>query len=464
MMAQVSPVAGGVAALVPGTGNCPRGVPWGTTDVRNSWELNPCEAPVVVQATLRSWEAPTRLMYGRCSRCPACVRAGRARAFVRLSRRVERIVAAGMAVTGLSRAEYLWRHCRLLTGTVRSEEYLDGGYSVLRFRQEIGLLQGKLMRRLRRQYRPMKVAFWTSLEPQGVGNGFKLHFHMLLWNVPDDGYVWHGPSSSRRLGGDVTWDEWLLELVAPEPGMEPSLALLMLGTRFWGVSDCQRIADLDGSLRYVVKELSTSDIGVEVTTTFLNWVFEDEFVGRRVRLMRYSKEFQGVLEEDPDLQGQENFWSKVPIHNKPVVVPLVSKVGLQLSAQMEAEEQPRLTAAEVHELRVATAREGVAWLVSRTTLEIERYLQMARAEARAYNRFLVKRERHLRSYWMLNRRGVRALEGKLPSGVMQLRAEYVRFREEARAYRDWLGMTPWVSYKRGMLQAYVVGGAAWMNV
>ena len=454
MMAPVSPVAGGVAALVRGSDNTQCYQTRLTSEPgmlvllqAAARPFDECEAPGTVRAVERFGNRRERRMYARCSRCHPCYRRGRWRSFKRFVKAARRIVDEGMAATGLSEREYAWRHMRMLTPTVRSGPYLEAGerYSGMHMAFRVAEMMAGLKKRLFKALPGCRLEYWTQLEPHGLGAQYRLHVHILLFNVPDHMMVWDGPGSDRRLHGAVSLEEWVQEIFDDRWKAPSSFARWLWRTGFWGASDCQRVKDWEGALEYVGKEMNTSDIEGDVSPGLLDWMFGNEATGRRIRCVRYSGGFYGVFDDRED--SEVDRWQK---H-----VPLFKEVrwspGWSVDSIRLRDSEPPLTDDEVLTARTQHMRETFAWLRETSSESIERFLEKARAAGRAAERW-----RRARDWWLFEQRGrwreqLGELLGRLPSWLGVLRDEAGRLADEAREFRDWLGMPPWLSYQRRLL-------------
>ncbi|MCY4583849.1 MAG: hypothetical protein OXE50_13805, partial [Chloroflexi bacterium] len=381
-------------------------------------------------------------------------RASRARDYRRFCAAAQEIVAEGMEATGLSEKEYMWRHMRMLTVTTASPEYMAGGhYSVMEFRLRLKDLTQELQRRL--FYKTgsgpgPRLEYWLQVEPQGMTAHFRLHVHLLLFNVPDDMLVWHGPDSKARPGRKISLERWLEEIESPPAGARPSFARWLVRTGFWLLSDCQRVKNWRGALDYVSKEMNTSDMGGEPSAVLLDWIFMDEAVGRRIRSVRYTGAFYGVLEDPEDLTELGRFRKRVPLWELKGVVR-----AEQLDEHFDFERGPLLDDDQVMAMSTAALREAMGWLMETSRESVAAYLERFRLAGRERERWRKARDEYLRGFCGRSRKELELALKRPPRALGELKGVADGAARAAREYRDWLGMPCWLSYQSGFLARYV---------
>ena len=448
----------GMTRLVVGTGNNlltlpPSAPPAPKYRATSAPSTASCECPSGIQAMLRLFpDMPERVIVGRCSKCYGCYKHSRFKGYERFRKQLPLLMAAETARTGLSEAEYCWRHMRMLTVTVNSEHYMgtitaeqaasgigvEGQrlvYSPMTFRLHLDKFLKLLGNLFRSADCDGKLEYWVQCEPQGPKAKWRLHIHVLLFAVPESWMVWQGPDAKSRKA-PVGRAEWLDEVAY---GESSSLARKLLSTGFWGVSDCRRVDSLDAAMDYVTKEMNTADVYGDVTPKLLDEIFVDEAIGRRVRSVRYSSAFN-----TPGPEGVEGFLVDVPLWKLTGFVPEVPPVQARLPIPPEMWESMRRTALkrDVGKLRECDA------------FEVALALQADLSAERAAARYRIRRDKRL---WrcVTHKPGTVRGRWQTPESYVLEKAKRRR-RRRARDLRDWAGVPPWLFVRRSFMRSELV--------
>lgn len=425
---------------------------------RDSLPALGCTCGGAVQASLRLFpDMPDRVIVARRWRCYDCYKLRRYQGYQRFRKMVKSLLQAEMHRTGLWEAEYCWRHMRMLTLSVNSDRYMgvvtrkmaargigvEGRtlvYSPMAMRLFLDHLQEKLDNMFRGRGRYSKggagkCIYWMQVEPQGPKAGWRLHVHVLLFGCPVEGLEWVGPSAKFR-DAPVSRAQWLLEISA---GESSEFARWLLGTGFWGTSDCRRVDSLDAAMDYVTKEMNTADVEGDVTADLLDWIFTDKAIGRRIKCVRYSSEFNA-----PGPEGAERYYVKAPLHKLKAFLP-----------EMPAVEQGPLLPAEMYGgMRRQVTKIDMAKLRACDGFEIAEAIEADLSAERLSQRFRKRRDELL---WtkVTDKRGTVRGRWMTPEVWVLERAKRRR-RRRAIFLRNKAGVPPWLFVQRSLMRSELV--------
>ena len=398
----------------------------------------------------------------QCNRCYGCHRQKWAQAYRRIQAGFEEIVQSGMACMACSREQYGRRYMRLMTLTVLSPQYMGvNEYTLEWFRLELKAVMQELTSRWTtwslQQGMPLKPEYWMSLEPQGPRSKHRLHVHVLMFNVPTREFEWDAAADQDEDDPApvlARWSQSLFENPRARFGR-----WLWNGHRgrppFWGATSCVRVDSIDGSMDYMLKELTTSDIDFEAgdTRALLDAIYKTECTDRRVRTLRYSSGFASVLRSPVDSR-RDKFERRVNIYRKGRFSPEWSNEALRLRLEKGPPVTPQMEA----ELRTQEIRAAYALLADTSRAAVWLMLVRARAASREAQTLRARRDRLLGNLAGAPREVFMDLEDRWPDDVVALTASAAAMAEEFHRYRDEVvGFRPWFAKEQRSLQEYADG-------